>query len=177
MATPSSIYGLFPGPDAAERGMNALHDAGISSERIIVMSSEPFDRHVFTRAEQKTVMPWLAVLGGLVGGTCGFALARYTQVAYPLPLIVGNMPLVSPWPTAIVTYELTMMGAVLTTVVTLLITAGLGRRRTGLYDPEISNGKILIGVADPSDAARPDLERRLRGAGAEQVKSTNSPAA
>jgi hypothetical protein len=91
-------------------------------------------------------------------------------VAYPS--ITGGMPLVSPWPTAIVTYELTMFGAVMTTVITLLITARLGRRRPAPYDPEISNGKILIGALDPSDAERADLERRLLSAGAERVKST-----
>ena len=63
------------------------------------------------------------MLGGLVGGACGFLLARYTQVAYAIT--VGNMPRVSAFPTAIVTYELTMFGAVLTTVIALLITARL----------------------------------------------------
>ncbi len=172
MAATNSIYGLFPGPDAAERGMNALRAMGIASEKIVVMSSEPFDEYSFTHSDHKTVMPWLATLGGLVGGTCGFLLARYTQVAYPI--ITGGMPLVSPWPTAIVTYELTMFGAVMTTVITLLITARLARRRPAPYDPEISNGKILIGVMDPSDAARSDLETRLLNAGAVQVKSTGS---
>jgi hypothetical protein len=170
VATTNSIYGLFPSPDTAERGMNALRAAGIAPEKIVVMSAEPFDGYSFTQAEHKTVMPWLATLGGLVGGTCGFLLARYTQVAYPI--ITGNMPRVSPWPTAIVTYELTMFGAVMTTVITLLIAARLARRRPAPYDPEISNGKILIGVVDPSDAARADLEQRLRSAGAAQVKST-----
>jgi len=170
VAVPSSIYGLFLSPEAAERGMNALRAAGIAPDSIVVMSAQPFDEYSFTHADRKTVMPWLATLGGLVGGTCGFLLARYTQVAYPI--VTGGMPLVSPWPTAIVTYELTMFGAVMTTVITLLITARLARRRPAPYDPEISNGKILIGVMDPSDAARGDLEKRLLGAGAEQVKST-----
>lgn len=170
MAALNSIYGLFSDPDAAERGINALRAAGIAPQKIVVMSAQPFDEYSFTQADQKTLMPWLATLGGLVGGTCGFLLARYTQVAYPI--ITGGMPLVSPWPTAIVTYELTMFGAVMTTVLTLLITARLGRPRPSPYDPEISNGKILIGVVEPSDAARADLEKRLLGAGAEQVKST-----
>jgi hypothetical protein len=150
--------------------MNALRSAGIAPQKIVVMSSEPFDEYSFTQSDHKTVMPWLATLGGLVGGTGGFLLARYTQVAYPI--ITGGMPLISPWPTAIVTYELTMFGAVMTTVITLLITARLARRKAAPYDPEISNGKILIGVVDPSEAARADLERRLLGAGAEHVKST-----
>ena len=72
------------------------------------------------------------------------------------------------------TYELTMFGAVLTTVITLLITARLARKRPEPYDPEISNGKILIGVVDPADSARTQLEDSLRRAGAEEIKSTGS---
>jgi hypothetical protein len=169
MAATNSIYGLFPGPDSADRGMRALRAAGVAQEKILVMASEPYEEYSFTRADHKT---WLATCGGIVGGACGFLLARYTQVAYAIA--VGNMPRVSPFPTAIVTYELTMFGAVMTTVIVLLVTARLARRRPAPYDPEISHGKILIGVVDPADSARPELERSLRQAGAEQVKSTSA---
>jgi hypothetical protein len=170
MATLNSIYGLFPSPDSAERAMSALRAAGISQEKIVVISPEPFEEYSFTQADRATRMPWLAALGGLVGGTGGFLLARYTQVAYPI--VTGGMPLVSPWPTAIVTYELTMMGVVLVTVATLLITAKLPKWKPLLYDPEISYGKILIGVLDPADESRAELESRLLRAGAGQIKST-----
>lgn len=167
----NAIYGLFPDPDSAERGMNALRAAGVAPEKMVVMSDEPFDGYTFTQADHKTPMPWFSACGGLVGGTCGFLLARFTQEAYPL--ITGGMPLLAPWPTAIVTYELTMFGAVATTVITLLITARLPNWRPQLYDPAVSNGRILIGVIDPSVAARADLETRLRGAGASEVKVTS----
>jgi hypothetical protein len=170
VAATDSIYGLFPGPESADRGVRALKAAGVAQEKIVVMASEPYEEYSFFHGEHKTLMPWLATAGGIVGGTCGFLLARYTQVAYAIT--VGNMPRVSPFPTAIVTYELTMFGAVMTTVITLLITARLARRRPAPYDPEISNGKILIGVIDPADSTRANLENSLRQAGAEQVKST-----
>jgi len=170
MAIRSAIYGLFPDPDSAERGINALNRAGISPKRIIVMSPEPFDGYSFTEMDHSTPMPWLAALGGLVGGTLGFLLARLTQESYPIN--TGGMPLLAAWPSGIVTYELTMLGAVLTTVVTLLISTKLPNWKPKLYDPEVSHGKILIGVLDPSSAARAEIENRLRGAGAEKVKIT-----
>lgn len=170
MPIPPAIYGLFPDPDSAERGMDALHRAGISPGRIVVMSAEPFDQYSFTKMDYATPMPWLAAVGGAVGGTCGFLLARLTQEAYPL--VTGGMPLLAAWPTGIVTYELTMLGAVLTTIVTLLISARLPNWKPKLYDPEVSKGKILIGVLEPSDAARVEIENRLRGAGAEKIKAT-----
>lgn len=172
MAALNSIYGLFPGPRAAERGMNALRDAGVAPEKIIVMSSEPFEEYSFAQGESKSLMPWIAVLGGLIGGACGFSLAWYTQVAYPIPLITGGMPVVAPWPTGIVTYELTMLGAIVATVITLLVSARLPNWRPSLYEPEVSRGKVLIGVAEPTDEERADLEDRLRRAGAEKIKAT-----
>jgi len=172
MPIPGAIYGLFSDPSSAERGMDALSRAGIRPDRIVVMSAEPFDEYSFSKMDEATPMPWLAAIGGIVGGTCGFLLARLTQEGYPFPLITGGMPLLAAWPTGIVTYELTMLGAVLTTVVTLLITTRLPNWKPKLYDPEVANGKILIGVLEPSDATRTEIEGRLLAAGAEQVKTT-----
>jgi ActD protein len=168
MSIPSAIYGLFPDPASADRAFHALEAAGVSRGKIVVMSSEPFGEYSFSKAEHATAMPWLAVLGGVIGGASGFLLAAYTQKTYPL--ITGGMPIIAPWPTGIVTYELTMLGAVIATVVTLLTTTRLPNWGAKLYDPEISNGKVLIGVLDPSEDSRATLSDRLRGAGAEQVK-------
>lgn len=134
------------------------------------MSAEPFDDYSFTRRDHTTPMPWLAAAGGVVGGTLGFLLARVTQEAYPI--VTGGMLIFAAWPSGIVIYELTMLGAVLTTIVTLMITTKLPNWKPKLYDPEVSNGKILIGVLEPADAARAEIENRLRGAGAIKIKAT-----
>ncbi|MDE3110393.1 MAG: DUF3341 domain-containing protein [Acidobacteriota bacterium] len=172
MATVDSIYGLFDDPRSADVGMRELQSAGVRAENIIVMSPEPFDEYEFAHADRKTPMPWIAALGGLVGGVSGYLLAWYTQVAYPSHIMSGGMPLVSKWPSGIVTYELTMLGAILTTVVTLLITARLLHWKFDIYDPEVGYGKILIGVVDPSSNSISEFEERLRGAGAEKIKGT-----
>ena len=172
MANVDCIYGLFGDPRSADAGMKELQEAGVRAENIVVMSPEPFEEYEFAHADRKTAMPWIAALGGLVGGLSGYALAWYTQVAYPSHIMSGGMPLVSKWPSGIVTYELTMLGAILTTVVTLLITAKLLHWKFDIYDPEVSYGKILIGVVDPSSNSVSDFEGRLRGAGAEKIKGT-----
>lgn len=174
MASPDGIYGLFPTPAAAQRGANALRDAGVARERILVMAAEPFEEYEFTHvAPTRTNMYRIAACGGIVGGTLGFLLARFVQTAYPFPLITGGMPLVAPWPTGIVTYELTMLSAIVTTVITLLVTTGLPNWRKGkVYDEEVSNGMVLIGMVDPPEGALADLEGRLAQAGAAKVKRT-----
>ncbi|HTW23385.1 MAG TPA: quinol:electron acceptor oxidoreductase subunit ActD [Candidatus Baltobacteraceae bacterium] len=170
MAQVTSVYGLFPGPHSAERGMNALRDAGVPGDKIVVMAPEPFEEYSFAQGEKKTAMGWIAVGGGLVGAFGGYMLAWYTQTAYPL--VTGGMPIVAPWPTGIVTYELTMMGAIIATLITLLVSSRLPNWSPKLYDPEVSHGKVLIGVVDPSDESRAGLEDRLRRAGAEKIKAT-----
>jgi hypothetical protein len=174
MAAPDSIYGLFSTPAAAQRGVNALRGAGIAQDKIVVMSAEPLEEYEFTHvAPTTTNMYKIAACGGIVGGSLGFWLAWFVQTAYPFPLITGGMPLVAPWPTGIVTYELTMMSAIVTTVITLLVTTGLPNwRSTKIYDEEVSSGLVLIGVTDPTEAARADLESRLTRAGAQKIKGT-----
>jgi ActD protein len=162
-----AIYGLYPDPGSAQRAVDVLRDAKVEDRSIVVVSSEPFDEYDFGRRDHRTVMPWLAALGGLVCGLSALAFVAFTQKAYPLP--TGGMPIVSWWPDGIITYEFTMFGAVLTTVLALIITARSPRESAWLYDPEVSNGKILIGVVNPPEASRPALEEALRNAGSTSI--------
>lgn len=172
-----AIYGLYPDPDSAQRALNALErvqgDLGFSDGDIAVLSGEPYEEYGFGQRDHKTRMPWLAALGGLVGGLSGFWFVSFTQKSYPM--ISGGMHLVTKWSDGIITYELTMLGAILTTLFTLLITARIPNwRGHKLYDPAISNGKILIGVTNPPAQARDELGKRLRDAGAEIVKELDN---
>ena len=91
-----------------------------------------------------------------------------TELAWPLP--TGNMPIVAWWPNLIVMFELTMLGAILATVITLFVTAKLPAAMPPLYDPEVTNGKILVGVQNPPAATVPALEQALLAGGAAEVK-------
>jgi hypothetical protein len=168
----NAIYGLFADSDSARRAVAALRAESsrlrINPKGIVVISSEPLEGGDFGCKEQRTAMPWLATLGGLIGGTVGYALAAFTQRAYPLP--TGGMPIVAMWPTGIIMYELTMLGAILTTIVTFLIAVGLPNYRRRLYDPKVSDGKILVGVSEPDRDSRVEIQQRLYQEGAEKVK-------
>jgi hypothetical protein len=71
------------------------------------------------------------------------------------------LPIFAWWPNLIIMFELTMLGAILATVITLVITARLGRRAV-LYDREVSDGQILVGIEAP-DAQRLDVLIRVLG--------------
>ena len=168
-----AIYGLFPDPDSAQSAVDSLGRLGpglnVKDEDILVVSSEPFAHHEFGRRGHKTLMPWLAALGGLIGGLSIYWFVSYSQRAYPLP--TGNMKIVPLWPDGIIIYECTMLGAILAALITLMVTARLRRSTRQIYDPQVADGKILVGVLYPAEASRPALERALREAGAASVVS------
>ena len=154
-----AIYALYSQPESAQAAVDGLRAAGIQDRQITIISSEPLEEFEFAHRDKHTVMTWIAGFGALCGLTAAYLLTTVTQQMWPIN--TGGMPIVSHWPNMIVIFELTMLGAVLATVATFLVTARLPSFSAApIYDPEVSDGKILIGVANPQDAAA--IERALR---------------
>jgi hypothetical protein len=171
-----AVYGLFPGPAAAQDAYDELQRSGaslgIDGTKIVVVSSEPWDGYDFSHEHAKSPMFLYATIGGITGGILGYLLAAYTQTTYPLS--TGSMPMVTSWTNGIIIYEMTMLGAIVTTLITLLVMAGLPNTRKKLTDPEIWTGKVLVGVTDPPERSRTALESAFKQAGAVSVKDYSS---
>ena len=107
-------------------------------------------------------MPWIATGAGAVGLVLTYYLLGASQRAWPL--VTSGMPIVPNWTNLIIIFEMTMLSAILATVITLLVTAGIPSRGGKMYDPEVSDGYILVGVENPADAAslEPALDDRRR---------------
>ena len=163
----SAVYALYPDGEAAQRAVNSLKAAGLPPDAITVVTSEPLEHHEFFETDRTTWMWYIASFGGLVGLAFATWLTRMTELSWPLN--TGNMPIVAWWPNLIIMFELTMLFAILATVITLLVTAGLPGRGPGIYDPQIMDGKILVGVVDPGDPAA--IERALAIGGARVIHS------
>ena len=164
----SAVYGLFSSPDAAQRAINMLHAAGVADDRITIVTGEPYEEHDFAHRDKATWMWYIAAAGGFAGLAFATWLTRMTELAWPLP--TGNMPIVAWWPNLIIMFELTMLGSILATVITMFITARIPSRLPALYDPDVSDGKILVGVENPRDAAVSAIETALLGGGAGELR-------
>ena len=160
----TAIYGLYDNPETAQRAVDGLRAAGVADADIQVMSSEPFEEYEFSHKDSATWMHWIAGLGGVVGLVSAYLLTTITQQSWPLK--TSGMPIVAPWPNLIVMFELTMLGAILATVLTLFVSAKLPKSLPPLYDPEVSNGYILVGVQQPAT----DLTDALAAAGEGRIK-------
>jgi hypothetical protein len=153
-----AIYGLYPHGQAAQHAVNRLRAAGIADREITVLSPQPMEDYEFGQRDKATWMWWIACGGGLAGMVTAFGLAWLTETSWPID--VGGLPTFAWWPNLIIIFELTMLGVISATVATLAVTAGFGRR-SPLYDPEVSDGKILVGVENPPDSALRELEAAL----------------
>ena len=158
---PELVYALFRSPDAVQRAVDDLRAAGVPDAEIVVMSSEPFEDYEFSHRDRRTWMYWIAGGGGVLGLAAGVSLTTYTETSWPL--VTGGMPIVAWWPNLVTSFELTMLGAIVSTVATLVLTAGLGGRRPRLYDPAIVDGEILVGAAG-SASVSPDVVKRALAA-------------
>jgi len=164
----TAIYALYDDPAIAQKAVDGLRAAGVADKDIAVMSSEPFEEYEFSQRDSAHWLHWVAGLGGAAGCGGGYWLTSATAQAWPLR--TSGMPIVAPWPNLIVIFELTMLGAMLATVVALFVTARLGRRVTPIYDPEVTRGMILVGVQQPAvDAAV--IRQALEAAGPGRLKT------
>ena len=163
-----AVYALYPDPPAAQRAVNGLRAAGLADSDITIISAEPIERHELGHRDHETYMFWIAAGGGIFGLAFATWLTRMTELAWPLN--TGNMPIVAWWPNLIIIFELTMLGGIIAAVVTLLVTGGLPNWKPKLYDPEVSDGKILVGVENPRSDSIQAIERAL-GAGGGRPKT------
>jgi Protein of unknown function (DUF3341) len=163
-----AVYALYPDGQSAQHAVNRLRAAGLADREITVLSSQPMDDYEFGQMDKATWMWWIASGGGLLGMTTAIGLAWLTETSWPIN--TGGLPTFAWWPNLIIMFELTMLGAILATVTTLAVSARLGPS-SKLYDPEVSDGKILVGVENPPQTKAADLEAALSAAPGAQVKT------
>ena len=155
-----AVYALYPDGQSAQQAVNRLRALGIQDRDITVVSAQPMEDYEFGQMDKATWMWWLACLGGLIGMSIGFGLSYLTEHAWPIN--VGGLPIFAWWPNLIIIFEMTMLGAITATVITLIATALMPERGRGfLYDPEVTDGQILVGVENPADSTIASLEREL----------------
>jgi hypothetical protein len=165
----NAIYGIYDSAESAQRGFDGLRTAGFGRRDILVLSSEPHEEFEFGRQDNKTVMPWIAAGGAALGLTGAYLLTSLTQ--QDLPLITGGMPVVTRMTNLIILFELTMLGAIVATVVTLIKTAGFFNRVPEYYDPVVTEGKIVIGVVRPDAMKVSIIERALRSSSPHSLRT------
>ncbi|MCS7207512.1 MAG: DUF3341 domain-containing protein [Dehalococcoidia bacterium] len=158
------VLGLFSDVESAANAGTALREAGIEFE---VLSGSPYPEGAFSEHTPPHRLYVFPFLGALCGFSVAILLTAGTQLAYPL--VTGGKPVLSIPPMAIITYEGTMLGAILFTVLGVVFESRLPRPIVGLYDKRITEGWIGLLVVGEEGLLGP-AERILRQHGAVEVK-------
>jgi hypothetical protein len=164
-----AIYALYPRGEDAQRAVDGLRANGVADEDITVISWTPMEDFEFSHINKNTPFWYTACAGGLAGMLLSTWFVTYASNDWPMN--VGNMATFAWWTFIIIIFEMTMLGAIITTVIMFLATSDLLRRRPKMYDKAVSYGQILVGVENPTAVSDQDIERALRIAPGVQTKS------
>ncbi len=119
------LYGLmaeFTEPEALLSSARQSYAAGY--RKLSAYSPFPIEALPSALGLRPTRLPWLALIGGIIGAIGGFALQYYAAVI-DYPLNIGGRPLNS-WPSfVIVAFELTILGAAAAAAIGMLLRNGL----------------------------------------------------
>jgi hypothetical protein len=149
------------------RALRNLKSEGCGSDEIAVFSDEPieFPRDALHRPSH---MSFIVVMGAITLCLLTIGFVYYTQ--YDYPIITGGMPTFSFWATGVIFYELTMLGAIVTTFLWFIRESGLLRRGPRKPAPTIEPGVIALRIECESNRSD-GLSHLLRSAGAVNIRT------
>jgi hypothetical protein len=157
------LIGEFRDKTSVAQAIRILRDHAASEAELDVFSEEPmeFRRGVLDRPSR---MSLASVVGGILFGLLATAFIFFTQHHYPL--VTGGMPVFSLWATGVITFEMTMLGAIVATFAWFLWESGLARKRNqGAPVPEVEPGSVCLRVhCHVDEAARASDAMRRAGA-------------
>jgi hypothetical protein len=121
----SSVYGLMAEFDSPQELLEAAHKThGAGYKKLDAFSPFPIEGLADAIGFHKNMVPFVVLVGGIIGGLSGYLLQYYVAVI-TYPLNVGGRPYHS-WPSfIIVTFEMTILFAGLSAVFGMLALNGL----------------------------------------------------
>jgi len=161
------LIGEFRETRAAAAAIQKLRAGGIGPGDLDLFSEEPvaLPRGLLDRPSH---MSLVSVLGAIALGSLATLFVRYAQNDYKL--VTGGMPIFSFWATGVITYEMTMLGAIVATFIWFLWESGLVRKRDQRAPvPRVAPGSMCLRVRCAADWADRANEI-MKGSGAVHIE-------
>ncbi|MGE3268180.1 MAG: quinol:electron acceptor oxidoreductase subunit ActD [Chloroflexota bacterium] len=161
-----AVLGLFEEPDAAARAVARLRAAGFAGREIEVLTDAPYPERAFGEEPSQHRLHLFTLAGAVIGLALGLLLTIGTQLSYPV--VTGGMPILAIPPMLTITFEATMLGAIVLTVAGILFESRLPHLGHGLYDPRIAEGYLGVLVA-PANGQADAAAHVLQDVGAHDI--------
>jgi hypothetical protein len=163
---PETCLAKFEEPSTARSAIHRLLQSGVDVHDMEVMTCQPIHGAPFLPEKHQTKLRTWALAGAAIGMVGGCALATITALNYPL--VKGGMPIVAPWTVGLITYETTMLGAVLATLTGLLVELRLPNFKKLPYDESVTDGGVVVAVRSTGQN-KPAIQDVVTAAGAVKV--------
>lgn len=158
------VIAMFADPDAAARALAALRGEGVTVARIASPAPYPAVNQTGHPGPWR-LLGWIALVGGITGLGCAVALQVVTSRS--LDQIVGGKPVLAWTAFGVVMFELTMLFAGVSTLISLVVLAAIARRRVARRARDAVSAEriaVVVPLADDSAELRQRVARSLAGA-------------
>jgi|TARA_B110000116_G_scaffold87865_1_gene76428 hypothetical protein len=162
-----SILGLFLDPNHAADAMDGLKESGFERGTFDVLTGTPYPEGAFGEYVPQHRLFRFPAFGAIIGLTVSLFLTTATQLAYPL--ITGGKPILSIFAMLIIMYEMTMLSAVIFSVIGIIFESRLPNIKPGIYDPRITEGYIGV-VITVDDGDLDKAQKVIENSGSEEIK-------
>jgi hypothetical protein len=163
----ATLLAVFQDLDPAANAIEKLHEMGIGDENINVISGVPVAHKILGRPHPWTNVSKLSMGGAAAGFLFGIFLNFGTPYLYTVP--VGGQFFTPIPPGLIITFEMTMLFAMLATFLGVFLDSYFPNYRPMEYIGEVSDGKIAVFFRCAQGDAK-KITDALSKLGAESVK-------
>ncbi|MDB5035768.1 MAG: hypothetical protein JWQ98_3009 [Chlorobi bacterium] len=158
---PRMVTGVFRDRDSAERAYKSIHDRGYTDKDVNVVMSDDTRKKHFSTGESELGNKAMegAGAGAGIGGTVGAIAGAIAAIG--TSLVIPGLGLVVAGPVAA---ALAGMGAGGLTggVIGALVGSGIPEERAKVYEQEVKDGGIVMGVTPRSEEEARQLETDWR---------------
>jgi hypothetical protein len=147
-----AVIAEFESPEALLAGVRRTRERGFAIEAFSPFPLEGLDEAIGFRSNR---VPLAFLIGGIAGAVLGFGMQSW--LSFLFPLWIGGRPLVAVPGYMMITFELMVLGAVLTGVVTMLLSNRLPKLHHPVFDFErfdLSAERFYLAIL-----AGPDFDR------------------
>ena len=162
------VAGIWSDDHKCMEAAAKMRDAGYKKFDAIT----PFPVHGMEEAIgiKRSWIPWVTFTFGLTGGSLGLFM-QYWMSAVSWDINVGGKPFFSIPAFIPVTFELTILFAALSSVITMFAINGLPTVNPPIIDPDLTSHKFALWVPETEDGYSAEkVESFLKELGAEEVK-------
>ena len=167
----TTLLALFEDINPAAEAIDKLHEMGVTDDRLNVISGVPITHKMLGRPHPWTNVSRLALGGAVIGFFIGLFLNFATPNLYAVR--VGGQPLFPIPPGLIITFEMTMLFALLATFLGVFLDSFFPNYGPMEYVPEISDGKIGLFFKVPQEEQQ-NFSDVMSQMGAESVRPTEA---